>query len=351
MMQEFRRDPKSIHNHQHLPYLEFTRIEVLCFIALVGFLLTGGRWGMLEMEQWVPKPVLEHAELAYPVPGVTRQTVAVEDELHVTPLRLQAERLQTDSRDQDDELEHCINALHKAQLAYQKQRQQSLLALQEGGKFAMLLNSRLEQTRHDYRLCLAQAKAAKATLAITHQQLQNAGAEFHAAQAHAQKVYDKRVAAREWRLFLVRLLYCGLTLVLSWNVWQSRSKAGWHLLSLATAGLTFATLQLLGLLLSYSLQIAQGNEAIVIAVFGSLVCSALLLLLKLVVFNPQRVARARLAARRCPGCAMPFDRGQEYCCGCGQSLLKPCLHCQAPHLDYTTFCSSCGKSVAFASIG
>lgn len=134
-------------------------------------------------------------------------------------------------------------------------------------------------------------------------------------------------------------------LALAWWAWITGRRAQWRFLTVLTAFLAFAGLQLVFLAFRYCWELLSNIAQLGVSALGSAGCVIALVALKRYVFSPERVGRARLAAHGCPHCSTPFAGGQPRCWGCGRPLLDACPRCGAPHLRFAPHCSACGEAV------
>jgi len=59
-----------------------------------------------------------------------------------------------------------------------------------------------------------------------------------------------------------------------------------------------------------------------------------------------RTTESGLPVGQCPACLHVSDEEIKFCEECGESLLVPCVSCQAETKPWTTFCGECGTNVA-----
>jgi len=52
------------------------------------------------------------------------------------------------------------------------------------------------------------------------------------------------------------------------------------------------------------------------------------------------------AGALCPRCGLPVMPGQQYCGGCGSSLMSYCARCGAAIKEPSRFCGSCGTRLS-----
>lgn len=255
--------------------LSFTDKLLVC--VLVGCLLTGAGWGMIAVERTAPKPVLEHAQLAYPEADERLQKPAVEDELGVTPLRQRVERLRTQEAQQAAAWQQSQEDLHRAQSGPTRQRVEYLAPAEDGTiNIVVRPASGLEATRNWLAHCARHAAVASPKLHATREELHAAEALFRPVQLKAQRVYDERTRVRERRLFTLRMAVAAVALWVAWWGWRASisSQSGWR--ALAVAALIAASLQMTALVFAYACAVAAGQEPLVISILGSITVGTLL---------------------------------------------------------------------------
>lgn len=333
--------------------LEITRVEKVLMLALVVFLLIGAFWTLEHMDNLVPVPVLSRAadseyrtsydgELAIDRP---RQAGApIEETLGIPPLQRKVDKLTAIVDNRAAALQGATRAVREADRKYQFGREEFRTGI-EAGRRTAAQDSAYLAARHKYESAIAGRDAAQVALNRAQADLDVQVKLLEPLKSKAYRFYEKRNHRRDLLLFFLHFSYAGVCFWASWRLWKIGRAAQWRFLSILTALVTTSVIQLMFLAFRYCWELLQGLAQLGVAVLGSVGCILAIMALKRYVFNPERLARARLAGRSCPNCNTQFDPGQAYCWDCGRALLEPCPHCGAPHLRHSVHCASCGGTV------
>lgn len=331
--------------------LEITRVEKGLMLGLVVFLLIGAFWALEHMDYMVPQPVLTrtvYSGRGYEYDGrwaserPREQMPPIDEELGIPPVRARVEKLQRVVNVRRAAVEHANAAVREADRKYQFGREEFRTGIESA------LRTRAQQD--DYQLARAVylrtiALRDSASVALNKAKADMAGPskELDALTVRAQKIYDRRTNQRDLLLFVLHFAYAGVCFWVSWRLWKVARNAQWRFLSVLTALLAASVIQLIFLAFRYCWELLQGLAQLGVAFLGSVGCILAIVALKRYLYNPERLAKSRLAGRCCPNCSTPFAPDQAYCWDCGRSLLEACAHCGAQRLRYAPHCGNCGE--------
>jgi len=323
---------------------EGTRIEKVLLAALVAFLLVGGFWALEQIETALPAPVLQsYGDSAYAPRTAGDSTVSVEDEVGVTKLRTEIQKFQVQSDKAGESLSSLLAAKGKAEETYKFRREEYRTAMQ-AGIASIAQRTAFEKSRATLQKADALIPTAQAASNLANQSLKSEQQKVDAAAKRAQDVYNTRSSLRNVKLFAAHFSFTAICLVLSWNLWQLGRKRRWRYQTILTGLFTASILQLFFLLFRYCWALFLADLATLgIATVGSGICIAAIIAIKRWLYSPERLALARLSARRCTHCATPFTDAQSHCWKCGNAIVEKCSSCGSNRLLYAPFCGTCGS--------
>ena len=331
--------------------LEITRVEKVLMLGLVVFLLIGAFWALEHIDNLVPQPVISRTAYSSGGQGYDgewgrdrprEQSPPIEETVGIPPLRTRVEKLQQVVNVRRAKLDRASAVVREADRKYQFGREEFRTGI-EGAQRTGVQEAAYQRARALYTLSIAARDTAKTALAKAEGDLADPHKQLTALEDKAQKVYAQRTQQRDLLLFVLHFAYAGACFWVSWRLWRWGRNAQWRFLTIFTAMLTASVIQLLFLAFRYCWEILQGLAQLGVAFLGSVGCIAAIVALKRYVFNPERLARSRLAGRCCPNCSTPFESGQAYCWDCGRSLVEPCAQCGEMRLRYASHCGNCGK--------
>ncbi len=325
---------------------EGTRIEKVLLFALVAFLLVGGFWVFSRIESLLPAPELQnvsnYSELGMP----NTQALSIEEELGIPKLRNEVQKLQKIADNRQATLANVLAAQSKAEEEYKFRREEYRTAMQAG---TVTKNQRsvFEAKRATFQVVSTHVLPAQAAVDGATKRVADTQSRLNSASNRARDVLQIRSFQRNVKLFAIHFSYAACCLGLSWALWQSTRRRRWRYQTIATALFTASVLQLLFLLFRYSWTLVLEDFAVLgVAAMGSIICILAIVAIKRWLFSPERLAEARLSARRCVTCATPFVESQSHCWKCGKPVVERCASCGANRLVFAPHCGSCGSSTS-----
>jgi hypothetical protein len=331
--------------------LEVTRVEKVLMLGLVVFLLIGAFWALERMDNLVPQPVMTRTTYSsggYDYDGGwagnrrREQAPPIEETVGIPPVRARVEKLQMGVNVRRMQLDRANAAVREADRKYQFGREEFRTGI-EAARRTGAQQAEYQQGRALYTQSIASRDAAKAALAKAETELADPRKQLTALENKAWKIYTRRTHQRDLLLFVLHFAYAGACFWVSWRLWRWGRNSQWRFVSVMTAMLTASVIQLVFLAFRYCWELLQGLAQLGVALLGSVGCILAIVALKRYVFNPERLARARLAGQCCPNCSTRFEPGQAYCWDCGRGLTEPCTHCGAMRLRHAPHCSVCGQ--------
>jgi len=330
---------------------EGTRIEKVLLVALVAFLLVGSFWALERIESIFPSPVLQGYSDPNDTAGFPRDTsVSVEDEIGVTRLRSEIQKVQQQLDNRNSALAKALAAKNKAEEIYKFRREEFRTAMQAGNA-SEAQRSAFEASRTALERATALVAPAQAETDLASRNLASEQQKVTAAAKRAQNIFEARSFQRNVKLFAFHFSFAAFCLGLSWVLWLRGRKARWQYQAILTALFTASVLQLLFLFLRYSWELFFENIAtLAISGIGTAACILAIIAIKRWLFSPQRLAQARLSSRRCAICATPFLESQSHCWKCGQPLVEKCPSCGSNRLIFAPYCGNCGADRQTSSL-
>ncbi|HEY3411416.1 MAG TPA: zinc ribbon domain-containing protein [Armatimonadota bacterium] len=331
--------------------LEITRVEKVLMLGLVVFLLIGALWALEHMDNLVPQPVLSRTAYQSEYYGYDGRWAGdrpresgppIEDAVGIPPVRARVEKLQHVVNVRRAQLDRANAVVREADRQYQFGREEFRTGI-EAAQRTGAQEAAYRRARALYERAIAVRNAAKAALAKAEADLAGPQGQLTALEKKAGQIYSKRTHQRDIILFVLHFAFAGVCFWISWSLWRWGRNTQWRFLTILTALLTASVIQLIFLAFRYCWEIFQGLAQLGVALLGSVGCILAIVALKRYVFNPERLARSRLAGRCCPNCSTRFEPGQAYCWDCGRSLQETCEHCGVNRLRYAPHCGNCGK--------
>lgn len=312
-------------NHEELEQVDLTRAEKVLALGLVLFLLVGGLWIMSRLGRIPPRPDYNAFFFRYEIPaleqevGVLRQALTQAEQAH----------------------QQAIEEVNRRGAEYEFRREEYRTSLDAG-----VDDPKKKQAYQGAEAALQEAKsqeaAARSVLDQRRAALEGPAARLDAARNRAQRDWDAAQRRYDLRVFLLRLAYVLPVLVASLAGWQALRRRRNQFLVIATSFLAFSILQALGLLGVYAWSVFRHVAQLVVSIAGTAVTITGLVILRRYVFNPDRIARARLRRRQCPECGYPVQSDYEFCPDCGAQLASACPNCRRPRPRGLAVCPHCG---------
>lgn len=307
---------------------ETSRAEKLLAFGLVVFLLIGGFWVMERLGSVPGRPDYQAISAAVGVPAVE-------------PAYRQASADYERAAAATDE---ALRAMDQARSDYEFRREEYRVALERGLDDPALAAAH-EEARVAYETARLRYELADAARAALQQRLADAQSAYDEATGRLTKALE--AAENRYQLIVFGLRFGYALPLFAASVWLwlvVRRRAGRNLL-LATAFMSFAGVQAVGLVGQYGWYLLRDVGPIALSVSGSAVCVAGLVALRRWVQSPRRVHTARLRRGQCPYCGFPLGAGTAFCAGCGRKLVEPCPKCGKDNVPRSLFCRHCGESL------
>lgn len=303
--------------------IEFSRAERILALGMVVFLLVGGAWVFNRIQRLPTRP-----------------------DYHAIEQRHISAELQSEYWQAQNTLNTALAAtgrlreeLSVAATEYEFRREEFRVMNERGildaarEKAYLDALARFERLRADMGVAMAVEEGARTRL----EPLAN---QWKALQTKVGEEHRRAQLRFEWQLFLFRMLYAIPSFVLALLLFQRLRRRESHYLIFATALIGAATLQLLYLVSLYSWHLLRDVAQIAIAVIGTALCMAGIVMIRRHWLSPERVLTTRVRRGQCFNCGAPAEK-HVYCPACGEELQKRCLGCGENRPVKAAFCPHC----------
>ena len=299
--------------HVDVEEIQTTKSEKLLALVLAVFLLIGGTWVYVKIDD----AVRSSSPPDYSYRGTPVEQAAVA-RLRVADQRLAGAQ------------EGVVAARDNLELRREAYR----TALEAHRAEAARLGRAYDRARA--RFSHARQEARSAALAV-----EQARPAADAAQRHIAEVQTGRVHKRELLAFALRLAWVLANLLFGYWLLTRLRRQGSRYFPVGMAVLGYAVVLAFVMATDYLTDYFDPLD------LGPLVLSLVGIGLTLLAFvGLQRYLAKRIPYRRvrrseCPFCGYPA-RGNEHCEGCGREVVAPCARCDEPRRVGSAFCGACG---------
>jgi flagellar biogenesis protein FliO len=295
--------------------IQTTKSEKLLALVLAAFLLVGGIWVYVKIDD----AVRSSSPRDYSYRGTPADQVAV------TRLRAADQR---SARAQHEVIATRDN-LELRREAYRT-------ALEAHRPEAARLGSAYDRARARY--AKARQEAASASLAVA-----RARPPADAAQRHIAKVQTGQVHKRELLAFALRLAWVLANLLFGYWFLARLRRRGSRYFPVGIAFLGYAVVLAFVMATDYVTDYFDPLDLgpLVLSLVG--IGLTLLAFVGLQRYLAKRVPHRRVRKGECPFCGYPVRQG-AHCEGCGREVVAPCARCSKPRRVGTARCAACGAA-------
>ena len=292
--------------------LETTKSEKLLATVLALFLLIGGIWLYVKIDDWT------RSAISVDFRGTPAEQAAIQ-ELYAAQQRVFSLRQ--------------VRAQARSDLELRREAYRTAL---EAGKPAGALE-------REYR-------RAQQTFARTGRELTRAEQDAAAARPAARVAEERLSRERQDRTrrqgrvaFLLRFVFVAATITSAYGLLGRFRKRGSRFLPLAFSAVVFGVTLALVLGVDYITDYVDPLDLgpLVLSLFG--IGVTVLAFVALQRYLARRIPYRRVRRGECPFCGYPV-RGTQHCEGCGRQTNAQCAHCSAPRRVGTLRCGACGSA-------
>ncbi len=303
--------------------IEFSRVERILALGMVLFLLVGGAWVFNRIQRLPARPdyhAIERRHISAELQSAYWQAQNTLNAAQVAAGRVREE-------------------LSVAATEYEFRREE-FRVMNERGILDPVREQAYKEALTTFERLRGEIGVAMAVEESARTRLQPLAEQWKALQAKIGEEQHRANVAFEWQLFVFRMLYAVPVLALALLLFQLLRRRGSTYLIFATALIAAATLQLLYLVSLYSWHFLRDVAQVAIAILGTVMCMAGIVMIRRYWFHPERVLRTRVRRGQCFSCGAPAENN-VYCPACGEELQKRCLGCGQNRPVKAAFCPHC----------
>jgi hypothetical protein len=294
--------------------IETTKGEKLLAVVLAMFLLVGGIWAYVKIDN----AVRSSTPPDYSYRGTPAEQAAVN-------------RL----RDADRQLARAQQAAASAR--------DNLELRREAYRTALDANRPAPQLERAYNRAQARLTRTQKEVAAASASVAAAQPDATAAQRAIDKVRQGRQEKRELLAFVFRLAFVLANVAFGyWLLAQlRRRRSRYYPVAMAFVG--YAAILALFMAADYLTDYFDPLELgpLVLSLFG--IAATLVAMVALQRYLAKRLPSRRVRKSECPFCGYPVRRG-THCEGCGREVIAPCARCSEPRRVGTAHCATCGAA-------